>query len=92
MSKLGRTARLPPYLWAQVLELIGVFGETRGEVLTFIITDWLGNNQTKINDARDRISKLEDKIKALSDEAGKQKRSKHRSGGKKVEPHKPDAG
>jgi hypothetical protein len=47
-KKQKRTVALDPALWSRVEELVGVYGNSPADVLSYVILNWFINNQLQI--------------------------------------------
>ena len=55
MPKIQQSVSLPPEVWVQIDDLIGYFGESRGEVITYALSVWFRTHGKEIQDERLRI-------------------------------------
>ena len=62
MAKIQQSVSLPPEVWVQIDELIGYFGESRGEVIAHALNFWFRTHGAEIHDERRRIDALRPKI------------------------------
>jgi len=62
MPKIQQSVSLPPEVWVQLDDLIGYFGESRGEIITHALNIWFRTHGTEIQDERRRIDALRPKI------------------------------
>lgn len=74
MPKKKENVRLSALLWAQVNDLLGVYGDSQGEVLTHILTDWFSEKQDKIGAQKAKVSTLQEQIKAIEEQAEREAR------------------
>ena len=58
MAKDQESVRLSPEVWAQVNDLIGSFGDTQSEVISYVLRTWFSQNQPEIRDTKARIVDL----------------------------------
>lgn len=75
-NKKSHPVRLSAVLWAQVYDLIGDFGESRNEVLGYILTEWFSEKQEKIAAQKRKVEELKAKISAIQEQADKEARPK----------------
>jgi hypothetical protein len=48
-KKDAQTVRLAPSIWARIDQLIGVYGNSRSEVLGYITLNWFATHQIEID-------------------------------------------
>lgn len=66
MAKKQGTVHLPVEVWAQVDDLHGYFGDSRGEVIAYALRSWFGTSQREIQEQKARIDALKDRIDELN--------------------------
>ena len=70
-NKVQRSVRLSAVIWAQVDDLIGMYGDGDGEVMAHVLNDWFSGNQDEISSRRALVKRLKPKIDAIQAEADK---------------------
>ena len=65
MPKIQQSVSLPPEVWVQIDELIGYFGDSRGEIITHAMNVWFRSHGKEIQDERARIDALRGKTDAF---------------------------
>jgi hypothetical protein len=81
MPKFQQSISLPPEVWVQVDDLVGYFGESRGEVITHVLNIWFRNHGAEIRDEKLRIDALRPKIDRFREEHADQLNRKRKGKG-----------
>lgn len=62
MPKIQQSVSLSPETWVQIDDLLGYFGESRGEIITHALNIWFRSHAKEIQDERQRIDALRPKV------------------------------
>jgi hypothetical protein len=61
-KKQKRTVALDPSLWGRLDDLVGIYGNSTAEVLSYIVLNWFSTNQLQIREMKESAVKISDSI------------------------------